>query len=71
MTNLHSGKRKKLTIPQRVASLRWSVHAVLRGLVSHGVGWLLPLVIALLMLAALLAAIAGMGPLAPFIYPII
>ncbi|KAE9624745.1 DUF5989 family protein [Parasedimentitalea maritima] len=71
MTNLHSRKGKKLTIRQRATSLLWSVRAVLQGMISHGVGWLLPLVFALLILAALLALIAGTGPLAPFIYPII
>lgn len=71
MTNLFSGKRKRLPVSARISSLAWSVAAVLRAIVAHGTGWLLPMVLALLVLAALLAAIAGTGPLAPFIYPII
>ena len=33
--------------------------------------WLLPLIVLLLMLAALLAFAVVLGPLAPFIYPLI
>jgi hypothetical protein len=33
--------------------------------------WLLPLVILLLILAGLLAAAVALGPLAPFIYPLL
>jgi hypothetical protein len=33
--------------------------------------WMLPLIILLLLLAALLAAAVALGPLAPFIYPLL
>lgn len=71
MTNLFSGNRKRVSIWRRLLSIIWSVNALLRSAVKQGVGWLLPMILALLVLAGLLAVIAGTGPLAPFIYPII
>lgn len=71
MTNLHSRNRPKPSFLRQIGSLVWSVRAVLSALWTHGLGWLLPMVLALLVLAALLALIAGTGPLAPFIYPIL
>lgn len=71
MTNLFSGNRKRVSIWRRLLSIIWSVSALLRSAVKQGVGWLLPMILALLVLAGLLAGIAGTGPLAPFIYPII
>lgn len=48
-----------------------TVGRLLGELRRSGLLWLAPLVLALLLLAALLAAIAGTGPLAPFLYPLL
>lgn len=71
MTNLFSDNRKRVSVWRRFQSVVWSVNALLRSVVKQGIGWLLPMILALLVLAGLLAGIAGTGPLAPFIYPII
>ncbi len=47
------------------------VLALLRYLRESGLWWLVPLVLTLLTLGLLLGAIAGTGPLAPFIYPLL
>lgn len=47
------------------------VVALLSYLRESGLWWLVPLVITLLTLGLLLGAIAGTGPLAPFIYPLL
>lgn len=71
MTNLFSDNRKRVSVWRRFLSVVWSANALLRSVVKQGIGWLLPMILALLVLAGLLAGIAGTGPLAPFIYPII
>jgi hypothetical protein len=48
-----------------------TVRRLFGALQRSGTLWLVPLVLALLLLAALLAAIASTGPLAPFLYPLL
>ena len=48
-----------------------TVGRLLGELRGSGLFWLIPLVLALLLLAFLLGAIASTGPLAPFLYPLL
>ena len=48
-----------------------TVGRLLGELRKSGLFWLIPLVLALLLLAFLLAAIGSTGPLAPFLYPLL
>ena len=47
------------------------VGTLLAYLHQSGLWWLVPLAVPLLVLGFLLAAIAGTGPLAPFLYPLL
>lgn len=48
-----------------------TVGQVIRALVRARMGWLVPLVLLLLLLAAALAVLSASGPLAPFVYPLL
>ncbi len=53
-----------VTVPLSAAKL------TLGALIRARMGWLLPLVIALFLTALVLGLISGLGPLAPFVYPL-
>lgn len=59
------------TLPPRVSWLRRLLGDVFFVAKRDRKWWLLPLVLLLLALAALLAFAVALGPLAPFIYPLV
>ena len=65
--------RKYPATRPRLAWLLASVESsglVVQAVWRTGTGWLLPVVLALLLIAAVLAVIASTGPLAPFVNPL-
>ena len=48
-----------------------SAWLVITTLVGLRLGWLIPLALVLLVLSFVLALLASIGPLAPFVYPLI
>ena len=61
----------KHTAPRRKGGLRGLVSDVFFVAKRDKKWWLLPLIILLLLMAALLVFAAVLGPLAPFIYPLV
>jgi hypothetical protein len=47
-----------------------TVNLLVKALVRYRMVWLFPLVAALLLCASILALLASVGPLAPFVYPL-
>ena len=47
-----------------------SAWLVISSLVQMQLGWLIPLALVLLVLSFILALLASIGPLAPFVYPL-
>ncbi|WP_316235397.1 MULTISPECIES: hypothetical protein [unclassified Bradyrhizobium] len=65
---VHEGSRTKSSgLRAYLASARMTIAAFH----VQRVGWLLPLVISLLLLAFVLAFLSTLGPLAPFVYPLL
>jgi TRAP-type C4-dicarboxylate transport system permease large subunit len=54
-----------------IAARLGTIASLFAELRRSGLIWLLPLVVALLVLGLVLAAIASTGPLAPFLYPLL
>lgn len=48
-----------------------SAWLVISSLMRMRLGWLIPLALVLLILSSLLALLASIGPLAPFVYPLL
>lgn len=64
---MSEGYSRTGALSARIATLR-RLFGAMR---ASGTIWLVPLVLALLVLGLLLAAIASTGPLAPFLYPLL
>jgi len=70
--SLLSGRgRSHISWSSRASAGLWSIRAVWSAASGAGLRWLLPLILALITLALLFGFIGGVGPLAPFIYPLL